>query len=439
MSHTNPRSSSKGTAVEFVDDPAPPRAGDLDTGDSEDWSEAGLLDEAAMERRDREVVVKKAAKEGKCDDESQEAVRNFNHEEYNNFFKSFNSEVAKSVGGTMGELYNTTYRGVVRVTVVDFEQHTKSQGNAFVICKKKRVSILLTCAHIFGNSESSKSIYVVSSDFKCFKAKVWHISKGMDICVLIVKDDLGSNIVELNTCCDEVSFMEDIFSISCPRYKMNVEKSLFSPSDFEKDLADTLWFTVTKGYVSHPFVVGIHPRNLDGIFLQMHGCNLGESSSGAPILSMKGKAIGMYVGSSSDSDALDVKHWALRLNSVRDYLEKIFEVPENQKGRNSLKNMLWSCLKDIKAKRRESILQRSSAEQQSGSASVDDSLDQPVKEVRGSVLRERRGIWSPSKCGRKFTRFLKMEERPFKRGRTRGMNHSLRPSRKSRQGSDEKE
>ncbi|KAL6494883.1 hypothetical protein OROGR_031683 [Orobanche gracilis] len=35
---------------------------------------------------------------GKCDDESKEAVKNFNHEEYNNFCKSFNSEVAKSVG-----------------------------------------------------------------------------------------------------------------------------------------------------------------------------------------------------------------------------------------------------------------------------------------------------------------------------------------------------
>lgn len=60
----------------------------------------------------------------------------------------------------------------------------------------------------------------------------------------------------------------------------------------------------------------------------MHGCNWGDSSSGAPILSMKGKLIGMYVGSSSDSDALNVKHWGLQLNSVRDCLEKIFEVPE---------------------------------------------------------------------------------------------------------------
>lgn len=93
-----------------------------------------------------------------------------------------------------------------------------------------------------------------------------HISKGMDICLLTVKGDLGSNVVELNTWCDEVNFMEHIFSISCPEYKMNVEKSLPSPSDFEKDLAHTLWFTLTKGYVSRPFLVGNHPRNLDGIF-----------------------------------------------------------------------------------------------------------------------------------------------------------------------------
>ncbi|XP_074336724.1 nuclear matrix constituent protein 1-like [Apium graveolens] len=68
MSHTNPRSSKARSG----DDPAPPRsllAGDyveiVDTGDLEDWrrfSEAGLLDEAAMERRDREVVVEKVAK-----------------------------------------------------------------------------------------------------------------------------------------------------------------------------------------------------------------------------------------------------------------------------------------------------------------------------------------------------------------------------------------
>lgn len=228
----------------------------------------------------------------------------------------------------MGELYKGTYRGVVRVTVVDENMRITSQGNAFVICKEKGVSILLTCAHIFGDSESSKRVYVVASDFECYIAKVWHISKDMDICFLLVQEEMGSNVVELNTWCDEVNFMEDIFSISCPLYEKNVNKFFSSPSDFDEDLTRTLWFTLTKGYVSHPFLVGNHPRNLDGIFFQMHGCNWGESSWGAPILSMKGKAIGMYVGSSSDSDALNVKHWALRLNSVRDYLEKIFKFPE---------------------------------------------------------------------------------------------------------------
>lgn len=54
----------------------------------------------------------------------------------------------------MGGLYEATYRGVVRVTVVDFDQQTKIQGNGrFVICKKKRVSVLLKCAHILGDSE----------------------------------------------------------------------------------------------------------------------------------------------------------------------------------------------------------------------------------------------------------------------------------------------
>lgn len=69
MSRTNPRSSSKGKSG---DDPAPPRSlldggyvAVVDTGDVEDWrrfGEAGLLDEAAMERRDREVVLEKVAK-----------------------------------------------------------------------------------------------------------------------------------------------------------------------------------------------------------------------------------------------------------------------------------------------------------------------------------------------------------------------------------------
>ncbi|KAL6494884.1 hypothetical protein OROGR_031684 [Orobanche gracilis] len=333
--------------------------------------------------------VRGASTYGKCDDESKESVKNFNHEEFDNFCKSFNSEVVKSVGGTMGNLYKATYRGVVRVTVVDFDQHTESQGNAFVICKKKRVCVLLTCAHIFSGLEASKSIYVVSSDFKCFKAEVWHISENIGVCLLIVKDDLGSNVVELETLCDDVHFNEDIFSISCPVYKMNVKKSLFSPSNYEKDFVHTLWFTLTRGYVSHPFLEGIHPRNLDGIFLQIRGGNWGEGSSGAPVLSMEGKAIGIYVGSNSESDALNIKYWALPLNSVRDYLEKIFNVPEERKGSSSLKSMLWSCLKDLKAKRRgrkggkESTFHRCSAEQQSGCASGEDSLDQSVKKVRG--------------------------------------------------------
>ncbi|KAK1387334.1 hypothetical protein POM88_015512 [Heracleum sosnowskyi] len=205
---------------------------------------------------------------------------------------------------------------------------------------------------------------------------------------------------------------------------------------------------ILMGYVSHPFLVGIHPRNLDGIFLQMHGCNLGESSSGAPILSMKGKAIGMYVGSSSDSDALDFKHSGFTIelfsqnqkgrNSLKNMLwsclkgikakrrvnsSKISYTPDmcddkskeavknfnheeynnffksfnsevamrvrvsqKHKERNSLKNMLWSCLKEIKAKRREPIFQRSPAEQKSWCAGGEDSLDRPVKEVRGSLV-----------------------------------------------------
>ncbi|XP_017227000.1 nuclear matrix constituent protein 1-like [Daucus carota subsp. sativus] len=71
MSHTNPRSTNKAKSVVFVDDPAPPRAllgGDyvaVERGEEEDWRrfrEAGLLDEAAMEQRDRDAVVEKVAK-----------------------------------------------------------------------------------------------------------------------------------------------------------------------------------------------------------------------------------------------------------------------------------------------------------------------------------------------------------------------------------------
>ena len=71
MSHTNPRSTNKAKSVVFVNDPAPPRAllgGDyvaVERGEEEDWRrfrEAGLLDEAAMEQRDRDAVVEKVAK-----------------------------------------------------------------------------------------------------------------------------------------------------------------------------------------------------------------------------------------------------------------------------------------------------------------------------------------------------------------------------------------
>ncbi|KAK1387335.1 hypothetical protein POM88_015513 [Heracleum sosnowskyi] len=114
-----------------------------------------------------------------------------------------------------------------------------------------------------------------------------------------------------------------------------------------------------------------------------------------------------------------------------------------RKGRNSLKNMLWR--KGIKAKRgvrdrgrkgikskrgvrdmgKGSILRRCS-EQQSGSATVDNFLDQPVEGVRGSVqvVWGQRGIWwSSSNYYRHFTMF---EERPFQHGCTRGLCHKLR-------------
>lgn len=73
-----PRNTDKGKAVAYVDGPPPPlgslsqsRRGvpkttvDLGNGDMGDWmrfKEVGLLDEAAMERRDRQVLADKAAR-----------------------------------------------------------------------------------------------------------------------------------------------------------------------------------------------------------------------------------------------------------------------------------------------------------------------------------------------------------------------------------------
>lgn len=72
MSHTNPRSSNRTKSGVILDAPAPPLSllagddvGTVDNGDAEDWrrfSEAGLLDEAAMERKDQQAVFEKIAK-----------------------------------------------------------------------------------------------------------------------------------------------------------------------------------------------------------------------------------------------------------------------------------------------------------------------------------------------------------------------------------------
>lgn len=218
----------------------------------------------------------------------------------------------------MGDFYKDKYRGILKVFVGGDEV----QGTAFVICKSQNVYILLTCNHTFNEWKLGKSVEVMSSEFKYFKAEVWYRDSEMDFCLLIVRDDMGPNVMKLKTYCGKVNFGEDIFSISCPSYSMSADETP-QPLDFDKRLLGTLWFTMTRACVSHPFLVGVHKKNLKGTYMQLQGGAWGNGASGSPIFNMKGYVIGMFISSTSDnSESFFVNHWALRLSSVRDHLER---------------------------------------------------------------------------------------------------------------------